>query len=171
MAELKTKPHISIVVPVYNGAGTLADLFTRTSRVMADASIEFEMLFVDDGSTDHSWKTIQELKRMHGCRVKGYHLARNSGQQAATLCGLANAGGCWIVTLDDDLLANFIPAKCSRLNRFAALIKFDLASHFIIYGTNHAADAVQVFDLCPHPVFLVILVHDADVCLKAQHTL
>lgn len=100
---MENRPDISVVVPVYNGAETLAALFCRTAAVMETASLQFEVLFVDDGSRDQSWPTIQHLKKVHGCRIKGFKLARNSGQQAATLCGLQHARGKWVITMDDDL--------------------------------------------------------------------
>ena len=103
MTATENKPDISIVVPVYNGAGTLCDLYSRTAAVMVSSSLQFEMLFVDDGSSDDSWQAIQQLKKTHGCTIKGYKLARNSGQQAATLCGLQHAKGNWVITIDDDL--------------------------------------------------------------------
>jgi len=97
------RPDLSVVVPVLNSEATLKNLFARTNAVLSDMRLDFEMIFVDDGSVDNSWKVIHELKRCYGDRVRGVKLARNSGQQAATVCGLQQARGCWVVTLDDDL--------------------------------------------------------------------
>jgi glycosyltransferase involved in cell wall biosynthesis len=97
------KPGFSIVVPVFNGADTLKELFFRTRSVMLSMNQQFEMIFVDDGSTDSSWERILELKQEFGGTVLGIRLARNVGQQAATFCGLQKATGDWIVTIDDDL--------------------------------------------------------------------
>lgn len=99
----ESKPDISVVVPVLNSEATLKDLFARTSAVLSGMDLDFEMIFVDDGSVDRSWKMIHELKTSFDGRVRGVKLARNSGQQAATMCGLQQARGRWVLTLDDDL--------------------------------------------------------------------
>lgn len=100
---MEPRPDISIVVPVFNSAGTLPKLYCGIQEVMATMSLSFEVLFVDDGSSDESWRVIHDLKREHGDAVRGFRLARNSGQQAATYCGLLESRGEWVVTLDDDL--------------------------------------------------------------------
>ncbi len=96
------RPDISVVVPVLNSEASLKHLFDRTTAVLSAMDLNFEIIFVDDGSVDGSWKIIQEL-RMACDRVRGVKLARNSGQQAATVCGLQQARGAWALTLDDDL--------------------------------------------------------------------
>jgi glycosyltransferase involved in cell wall biosynthesis len=96
-------PQISVVVPVYNGAAALEELFVRTKAILQLLSLSFEVIFIDDGSTDRSWQVITELYDRYPGETKGYRLTRNSGQQAATLCGLLRASGAWIVTMDDDL--------------------------------------------------------------------
>jgi glycosyltransferase involved in cell wall biosynthesis len=93
---------ISIVVPVFNGARTLKDLHSRVDAVMQEMQRNYEILFVDDGSTDESWQVISALHGQDKKKVRGFRLVRNTGQQAATLCGLLQAAGTWIVTLDDD---------------------------------------------------------------------
>jgi glycosyltransferase involved in cell wall biosynthesis len=97
------KPEISIVVPVYNGAGALPQVYAGIAEAMASLERSFEVLFVDDGSTDDSWRLIAGLRQAQGDRIRGFRLARNAGQQAATSCGLLEARGTWVVTLDDDL--------------------------------------------------------------------
>lgn len=94
---------VSVVVPVYNSAATLEALFLRTAEVLRGRRLGFEIIFVDDGSTDNSWEVIVGLKNKYGAFVRGFRLARNAGQQAATFCGLLHAGGPWVVTMDDDL--------------------------------------------------------------------
>jgi glycosyltransferase involved in cell wall biosynthesis len=100
---MDTRPQISVVVPVFNGANALRKVFSGIEDVMASINRCFEVIFVDDGSIDESWRLILELRRDHGVVVRGFRLARNSGQQAATYCGLLQARGDWVVTLDDDL--------------------------------------------------------------------
>jgi glycosyltransferase involved in cell wall biosynthesis len=99
----ESRPDVSVVVPVLNGESTLQDLFARISTVLSGMHLDFEIIFVDDGSTDGSWKIIHELKASSSGRVRGLKLARNYGQQAATVCGLQQARGHWVLTLDDDL--------------------------------------------------------------------
>jgi len=92
-----------VIVPVYNGAATLPPLCLGIRKAMEALSLSFEILLVDDGSTDRSWETIDSLHAGSPCDLKGYRLARNGGQQAATLCGLLRARGEFIITIDDDL--------------------------------------------------------------------
>ena len=107
------KPYLSVVIPVFNGSATLEALFLRTKTVLDGKNISFEVVFVDDGSTDDSWPLIQKLKSGHGKEVTGIRLARNAGQQAATFCGLLEASGEWIITMDDDLQTP--PEEISKL--------------------------------------------------------
>src|SRR5215813_10264908 len=116
---MTSQPHISVVVPVFNGETRLKDLFSRTTKVLTSLNLTYEFLFVDDGSRDKSWQVIRELKTEHSECVRGFKLARNSGQQAATMCGLERATGAWVVTLDDDLqsLPEEIPTLWEQANR------------------------------------------------------
>jgi undecaprenyl-phosphate 4-deoxy-4-formamido-L-arabinose transferase len=93
---------VSIVIPVYNGSATLAELVARTEAVMTKANIPFEILFVNDGSADDSWVTLQGLVGEHPF-VRGVDLMRNYGQHNALLCGLRLARYDRSVTMDDDL--------------------------------------------------------------------
>jgi len=92
---------LSVVVPVYNSAGTLAALVERVGAVLDARGGEWELVLVNDGSTDESWARIEELAR--GPRVRGLDLARNYGQHNALLAGIRAARGDTIVTIDDDL--------------------------------------------------------------------
>lgn len=100
---VRKNPNISVVVPVFNSESTLKELFARTHAVMSALKLDFEMIFVDDGSMDDSWKIIGALKADYAECIRGFKLAKNSGQQAATICGLQHARGDWVLTLDDDL--------------------------------------------------------------------
>lgn len=108
-----TKPDISVVIPVFNSEASLRELFTRTGDVITSMNLGFEFVFVDDGSSDRSWQVIRELNAEYPDRVRGFRLSRNSGQQAATVCGLQRASGTWVVTLDDDLQS--LPEEIPRL--------------------------------------------------------
>lgn len=91
----------SVVVPVYNSAGTLRELVDRLRRVL-DAIGEYEVVLVDDGSTDTSWSTIAKLAHEDD-RVRGLSLMRNYGQHNALLAGIRSAHHEVVVTLDADL--------------------------------------------------------------------
>jgi polyisoprenyl-phosphate glycosyltransferase len=123
----ESRPDISVVVPVLNSQATLKDLFARTSSVLSGLKLDFEVIFVDDGSVDASWKTIHELKCSSADKVRAVKLARNSGQQAATVCGLQQARGRWVLTLDDDL--QFPPEEIPKLWTLAQTEPID-----VVYG-------------------------------------
>lgn len=93
----------AIVVPVYNGANSLAELFSRTRATMQAIEATFRMVFVDDCSKDESWETIKALKKQYPAHITAIKLARNSGQHNATLCGLHHANADFAITIDDDL--------------------------------------------------------------------
>jgi undecaprenyl-phosphate 4-deoxy-4-formamido-L-arabinose transferase len=94
--------HVTVVVPVYNSAATLPALVERLHPVLQSLSPAYETIFVDDGSRDGSWTVIRELAAAHAW-VRGVRLMRNYGQHNATLCGIREAKGDVVVTLDDDL--------------------------------------------------------------------
>jgi polyisoprenyl-phosphate glycosyltransferase len=100
---MEPRPDISVVVPVFNGAPTLRALVDALQEALRSMSWRFEVLLIDDGSSDESWCTILDLRAQHSDIIRGFRLARNVGQQAATYCGLLEARGNWVVTLDDDL--------------------------------------------------------------------
>ncbi len=93
---------LSAVVPVYNSAGALSELVARLEPVLREAAEEFELILVNDGSTDASWRTICELASEREW-IRGVDLMRNAGQHNALLCGIRAARHELIVTLDDDL--------------------------------------------------------------------
>ncbi|MFN0317552.1 MAG: glycosyltransferase family 2 protein [Burkholderiales bacterium] len=114
---------ISIVIPVYNEARSLARLWDEIVQVAAAARLDLEAVFVDDGSTDDSWKTIRALVRSDA-RVKGIRFRRNFGKAAALSAGFATARGDTIVTLDADLQDDpaEIPALLAKLHNDLDLV-------------------------------------------------
>lgn len=92
----------SIVVPVFKAEATLPELYRRLVATMAELGRPFELIFVDDNSPDGSWELLRSL-RDDDSRVRCYQLMRNYGQQNATMCGMRQARGRFIITLDDDL--------------------------------------------------------------------
>ena len=89
-------------MPVFNGERTLPALVERLMATLASEPGTFEILLVDDGSRDGSWPLIQRLAGEHA-PVRGVALSRNHGQHNALLCGIREASGDVIVTMDDDL--------------------------------------------------------------------
>jgi undecaprenyl-phosphate 4-deoxy-4-formamido-L-arabinose transferase len=103
-------PHISVVIPVYKAENYLAELYQRLIPALETITCDFEIVLVEDCGGDHSWCVIAELA-CKDPRVRGIQLSRNFGQHAATICGLANTRGDWVVTLDNDLehLPEYLP--------------------------------------------------------------
>jgi len=91
----------SIVVPVYNSSDSLAELVERTAAALA--TLDYEIIFIDDGSKDDSWQVLSDLKQQYPEKVKAIRLQKNYGQHAALLCAFNFAQGDFIVTIDDDL--------------------------------------------------------------------
>jgi len=93
----------SVVIPVYNSASMVADLFAKIDHVFqTDRLGNFEVILVDDGSKDNSWEQIMALKKQFPGQVVGVRLARNFGQHSALMCGFNFASGRFIITMDDD---------------------------------------------------------------------
>ncbi len=93
---------VSIVVPLFNEDESLPELCDWIHRVCTEHQISYEVLLMDDGSTDNSWKVIQELgaKNAH---IKGIRLRRNYGKSGALNVGFAAAEGRVVITMDADL--------------------------------------------------------------------
>jgi glycosyltransferase involved in cell wall biosynthesis len=105
-------PHLSIVVPLYNEEESIELLIERISTVMERNRIKYELILVDDGSKDSTWKKIEALKGLHP-NLRGIKFRRNFGQTAAMVAGFDHARGELIVTLDGDLQND--PADIPRL--------------------------------------------------------
>jgi len=98
----KTARGISVVVPVYNSELILPVLIKRLEPALISLADPYELVLINDGSRDQSWKVIQELARSHPW-VRGINLMRNYGQHNALLCGIRAARFDTAVTMDDDL--------------------------------------------------------------------
>ena len=93
---------ISIIVPLYNEADSLKELFNWIKKVMDENNFTYEVIFINDGSTDTSCSVIKELKSAHD-QVKGISFRRNYGKSPALYCGFAQAEGDVVITMDADL--------------------------------------------------------------------
>ncbi len=121
-------PQYSVVVPVYNGAHTVEALYQKTADFFVLQKLSFEIIFVDDASKDNSWQVLKELKKQHSDTVKIYKLAKNSGQQKATLCGINQTNGKYIITIDDDLQTD--PFEIKKL-----IVHQQETNADLVYGT------------------------------------
>jgi undecaprenyl-phosphate 4-deoxy-4-formamido-L-arabinose transferase len=100
--EDEAPPDLSIVVPVFNEGRTLDELYRRTLAAVEPTGRIFELIFIDDGSTDDTWSRLEQLHRRDG-RVQAVRFKRNFGQHPAMHAGFARARGDIVVTMDADL--------------------------------------------------------------------
>ncbi|MBL8857016.1 MAG: glycosyltransferase family 2 protein [Planctomycetes bacterium] len=96
------KPSLSIVIPVYNSQASLQTLVGRLEPVLRARGGEFELILINDGSRDDSWRIVRDLANKHDW-ITGIDMLRNYGQHNAILAGIRAARHEWIVTMDDDL--------------------------------------------------------------------
>lgn len=94
---------ISLVIPVYNEEESLPPLIEWIEKVMKSNKFSYEVIFVDDGSTDTSWAVIQDLKQKLPEQIQGVKFRRNYGKSAALDTGFKAAGGDVVITMDADL--------------------------------------------------------------------
>ena len=102
MTEISVIPELSIVAPMYNEEGNIAAFVTAVEKVALGMHVPFEIILVDDGSSDGTWQSIVEQVELHPA-LRGARLARNFGHQGALMAGLIEARGKAIVSLDGDL--------------------------------------------------------------------
>jgi undecaprenyl-phosphate 4-deoxy-4-formamido-L-arabinose transferase len=102
VGEAEPAPDVSVVVPLYNERATLDELYRRTTEALEATGRSFELVFVDDGSSDGSF---EELERLHARdeRVRAVRFKRNFGQHPAMHAGFVRARGAIVVTIDGDL--------------------------------------------------------------------
>jgi glycosyltransferase involved in cell wall biosynthesis len=93
---------ISIVIPLFNEEESISELYEWIAKVMRANGFRFEVIFVDDGSTDGSWKVIEKLSNIDPC-VKGIKFRRNYGKSAGLNVGFQAAQGEVVITMDADL--------------------------------------------------------------------
>ena len=93
---------ISVIIPLYNEAESLPSLHEWIVRVMQEHQYTYEIIFINDGSTDESWKVIKQLHDQNP-NVRGINFRRNYGKSAALYCGFEAAEGNVVITMDADL--------------------------------------------------------------------
>jgi len=99
---VSTNPEVSIVVPLLNEWESLRELSEWVARVCNSSNLSYELILVDDGSTDGSWDVIRELASENEC-VRGFRFARNYGKSAALHVGFGACRGNVVITMDADL--------------------------------------------------------------------
>jgi glycosyltransferase involved in cell wall biosynthesis len=117
--------NLSIIIPLLNEQESLPELHKWIVKVMTTHSYSYEIIFIDDGSTDDSWKIIEELSNKNS-NVKGIRFLRNFGKSQALHAGFAKAQGDVVITMDADLQDS--PDEIPELYSMIINEKFDLVS-------------------------------------------
>ncbi len=117
--------NLSIVIPLYNEEESLSELVAWIAKVMYEKSYTYEIILIDDGSSDNSWKEIELLSQEYGA-VRGLKFRRNYGKSAALYCGFEAAEGDVVITMDADLQDN--PEEIPGLFDMITNEKYDLVS-------------------------------------------
>lgn len=116
---------VSIIVPLFNEEESLPKLHEWIVRVMQEHNFTYEIVFVNDGSTDHSWSVIETLSEENP-NVHGIKFRHNYGKSAALYCGFRAANGDVVITMDADLQDS--PDEIPELYKMITEEKYDLVS-------------------------------------------
>ena len=116
---------LSIIIPLFNEAESLPPLYDWIKRVMDENKFSYEIIFINDGSTDDSWNVINTLKQKDDC-VKAIRFRRNYGKSPALYCGFEKAMGDVVITMDADLQDS--PDEIPELFRMIKEDGYDLVS-------------------------------------------
>ena len=119
---------ISVVIPLYNEDESLPELYAWIARVMKSKGFTYEVIFVNDGSTDKSWDVIEQLRAENPQNVKGIKFRRNYGKSPALYCGFHKAEGDVVITMDADLQDS--PDEIPELYRMIKEDGYDLVSGY-----------------------------------------
>lgn len=159
---------ISVVIPLYNEEESLNELHSWIQRVMRENGFSYEIIFVDDGSSDSSWEIIKQLSRESG-QVKAIKFRRNYGKSPALHCAFQKAEGDVIITMDADLQDS--PDEIPALYRMIRDEGYDLVS-----GWKKKRYDNRLTKNLPSKLFNAtarrvsgIKIHDFNCGLKAYH--
>ena len=157
---------ISVVIPLYNEEESLGELFDWIKRVMDENKFSYEVIFVNDGSTDHSWDRVLSLKQEHP-EVKGIKFRRNYGKSAALFCGFEKAQGNVVITMDADLQDS--PDEIPELYRMITEDGYDLVSGYKKkrYDPISKTLPTKLFNATARKVSGIKNLHDFNCGLKA----
>jgi polyisoprenyl-phosphate glycosyltransferase len=103
----------SIVIPVYKSVSSLEPLYIGIAELMNELNVTYEVIFVEDNGSEESWRKLLELKKQFSSTITLIKLTKNFGQNGATLCGIDEAKGDVIITIDDDLQVS--PSELKKL--------------------------------------------------------
>ena len=157
---------ISVIVPLYNEEESLPELHAWIQRVMNANGFSYEIIFVNDGSTDNSWGIIEELHRKDE-HVHGIKFRRNYGKSPALYCGFKAAKGDVVITMDADLQDS--PDEIPGLFRMITEDKFDLVSGYKQkrYDPLSKTLPTKLFNATARKISGVHNLHDFNCGLKA----
>ena len=157
---------ISVVVPLYNEDESIPELYKWIDRVMNDNKFTFELIFVNDGSTDQSWEIISKLSQEHD-NVKGIKFRRNYGKSPALFCGFKEAQGDVVITMDADLQDS--PDEIPGLYNMIVKEGYDLVSGYKQkrYDPISKTIPTKLFNATARKVSGIKNLHDFNCGLKA----
>ena len=157
---------ISVVIPLYNEEESLPELLAWIDRVMKDYHFTYEVIFVNDGSTDRSWQVIEELKAAHP-EVRGVKFRRNYGKSPALYCGFERAEGDVVITMDADLQDS--PDEIPQLFSMVMYEGYDLVSGWKQkrYDPLSKTIPTKLFNATARAVSGIHNLHDFNCGLKA----
>ena len=159
-------PDISVVIPLYNEEESLPELFSWIQRVMKEHDYTYEVIFVNDGSTDRSWDVIEELAQKWQ-EVKGIKFRRNYGKSPALYCGFKEASGDVVITMDADLQDS--PDEIPGLYDMIMKEKYDLVSGYKKkrYDPLSKTIPTKLFNATARKISGIHNLHDFNCGLKA----
>ncbi len=160
---------ISVIIPLYNEEESLPELYNWIARVMKDNGYSYEVIFVNDGSTDNSWKVIEELSRTAD-EVKGIKFRRNYGKSPALYCGFKEAKGNVVITMDADLQDS--PDEIPELYRMITEDGYDLVSGYKQkrYDPLSKTIPTKLFNATARKISGIHNLHDFNCGLKAYRS-
>ncbi len=158
---------ISVVVPLFNEEESLPELFEWIKRVMDENKFTFEVIFVNDGSTDNSWNVIEKLQQANPSEVKGLKFRRNYGKSPALYCGFEKAQGDVVITMDADLQDS--PDEIPSLYNMIKVDGYDLVSGYKQkrYDPLSKTLPTKLFNATARSVSGIKNLHDFNCGLKA----
>ena len=157
---------ISVVIPLYNEEESLPELYAWIERVMQANHFSFEVIFINDGSTDKSWQVIENLSQSSE-HVKGIKFRRNYGKSPALYCGFKEAQGDVVITMDADLQDS--PDEIPELYRMVMTDGYDLVSGYKQkrYDPLSKTIPTKLFNATVRKVSGIKNLHDFNCGLKA----
>ncbi len=157
---------ISVVIPLYNEEESLPELYAWIERVMKANNFTFEVIFINDGSKDNSWKVIESLSQQSEY-VKGIKFRRNYGKSPALYCGFKEAMGDVVITMDADLQDS--PDEIPELYNMITKQGFDLVSGYKEkrYDPLSKTLPTKLFNATARKISGIKNLHDFNCGLKA----